>query len=71
MAEWGAKVAIIVAFIPLWGVLCVRAQEGGTNEASDQIQSTSASQPAKKHQDAKDDINAIGNRRIGGTGAGN
>ena len=37
----------------------------------DTTQSNSSSQVPKKHESAKDDINAIGNRKIGGTGAGN
>ena len=37
----------------------------------DTTQSSSSSHVPKKHESAKDDINAIGSRKIGGTGAGN
>jgi beta-barrel assembly-enhancing protease len=38
---------------------------------SDSTQSSTGSQLTKKHAAAKDDISAIGKRKIGGTGAGN
>jgi beta-barrel assembly-enhancing protease len=71
MAKWEGKLAIILGGIVWWMGLCAHAQEGRTNEGSDRTQSTSTSRPTKKHYDAKDDITAIGNRNIGGTGAGN
>ena len=37
----------------------------------DTTQSNNSSQAPKKHESARDDINAIGNRKIGGSGAGN
>ncbi len=40
-------------------------------QPADKTQSNSSSQVPKKHESAKDDINAIGSRKIGGSGAGN
>jgi predicted Zn-dependent protease len=71
MAKWQDKLATTVAFISICAGLFVHGQEIRTTGASDGKQSSSASQPGKKHQDAKDDINAIGNRKIGGIGPGN
>jgi len=65
------QLATIVAFITVWSGSFTHGQESRTSQSPESTQSSSVSQSAKKHPDPKDEINAIGNRKIGGTRAGN
>ena len=61
--------AAVVAFVFVWVGLFAHGRQAKTNQSWDSTQSSG--QPNQKHLDTKDEINAIGHRKIGGTGAGN